>query len=79
MSGVPSFVTRIRVPMNSSPVIANGVAWFGAEDHRLRAVDAATGKLLTVSVPFTVTRSSPIVADGRVFFGTETGYVICMQ
>ena len=63
----------IGVPLNSSPALANGVVYLGADDSRLRALDAASGRVLFESDAITHTQSSPIVVDGQVIVGTSHG------
>jgi len=73
---IPAWAAPIGVPLNSSPALANGVLYFGADDSQLRAVDSASGRLLFASGAITSTRSSPIVVDGQVIVGTSHGELI---
>ena len=66
----------IGVPLKSSPALANGVVYLGADDSRLRALDAASGRVLFELDVITDTRSSPIVVDGQVIVGTSHGELI---
>jgi outer membrane protein assembly factor BamB len=72
----PAWAAPIGVPLNSSPAVANGVLYFGADDSQLRALDSASGRLLFASGAITSTRSSPIVVDGQVIVGTSHGELI---
>ena len=73
---VPVWTAPIGVPLNSAPALANGVLYFGADDSRLRALDAASGRTLFTSDEITDTQSSPIVVDGGVIVGTSHGELI---
>lgn len=55
----------------SSPAVAGGTVFVGADDANLYAVDAATGAVRwTAPTGAALTVSSPAVADGRVFIGS---------
>ena len=56
----------------SSPAVANGVVYFGADDNRVYAVNAATGSpLWSFSTGDTnQVVSSPAVANGVVYVGS---------
>jgi outer membrane protein assembly factor BamB len=66
--------TSISDSPNSTPTIANGVVFVGANDGSVRAFDAATGSRLwnSGSVGFAV-YAAPIVAHGRVITGAWSG------
>lgn len=51
----------------SSPVIVNGVVYFGSSDTNVYALDAATGALKWKFKTGDVVHSSPALADGIVF------------
>jgi outer membrane protein assembly factor BamB len=74
----PSLVweTRLPAPIKSSPALANGVLYLGADVLRLHALDAASGRELFTSAEITATTSSPIIADGSVFVGTDHGELV---
>jgi outer membrane protein assembly factor BamB len=73
---VPSWIVSVGSPVNTSLALANGVLYFGADDSKLHALDAATGRELFTSAAITDTRSSPIVADGMVIIGTMSGDLV---
>jgi outer membrane protein assembly factor BamB len=57
--------------IDSSPAIADGVVFVGSDDHRLHAVDAATGAARWIYVTGDDITSSPAVsADGVVYVGS---------
>ncbi len=57
----------------SSPSIAGNIVYFGSRDHRLYAVDAATGAKCWEYVTGSWVESSPAVVDGVVYFGSNDG------
>jgi outer membrane protein assembly factor BamB len=73
---VVSWTAPVGSPVNTSLGLANGVLYFGADDSKLHALDAATGRELFTSAAITDTRSSPIVADGMVIVGTMSGDLV---
>jgi outer membrane protein assembly factor BamB len=70
------WTTPIGSALNSSPSIANGVVYLGADDSKLHALDALSGRELFTSGVLTDTRSSPVVVDGHVLVGTSHGELI---
>ncbi len=46
---VPSWIATVGSPVNTSLTLANGVLYFGADDSKLHALDAATGRELFTS------------------------------
>ena len=58
----------------SSPVVANGVVYFGSGDGNLYALDSATGDLRWKFKTGDVVHASPALADGVVFFGSWDSY-----
>jgi outer membrane protein assembly factor BamB len=57
-------------PIDSSPVVVNGVVYFGSEDGDVYAVKASTGALKWSSSTGSAVKTSPAVAGGTVFTGT---------
>ena len=59
--------------VDSSPIVSNGIVYFGCNDGKLYALDATTGnkkwEFLTTS--FNYIESSPTVANGLVYVGSE--------
>jgi outer membrane protein assembly factor BamB len=72
---VPLWTVPIGVQLESSPAIAGGVVYFGASDHGLYAVNAATGAPLWHDVLGDVVHSSPAVVGGVVYVGCNDGTV----
>ena len=54
----------------SSPLVRDGVVYFGSSDGHVRALDAATGKLLWAYNAGDPVHSSPAWANGKVLVGT---------
>lgn len=66
--------TSISDSPNSTPTIANGAVFVGANDGSLRAFDAATGAPLWNSSSFgSAVYAAPIVANGRVIAAAWNG------
>ncbi|MGZ7038464.1 MAG: outer membrane protein assembly factor BamB family protein, partial [Thermoanaerobaculia bacterium] len=66
-----------RRTLQSSPAIANGIAYVGARDGQFYAVDAKTGTLRWKSdygLPWVIT--SPALQDGRVYIGSSDGHFV---
>jgi len=65
----------------SSPVIADGVAYYGDDWGNLNGVDVRTGKLVFQYTTPTQRpiRATPAVADGKVFFGDWEGEVYAVS
>ena len=55
---------------NSSPAVADGVAYVGPEDHKLYALADKTGALLSSYTTGNFVESSPAVANGMVCVGS---------
>ena len=54
----------------SSPAVANGVVYIGADDRNLYALNASTGALLWKYMTGNAVYSSPAVANGVVYVGS---------
>src|SRR5439155_18722727 len=54
----------------SSPIVANGVVYFGSGDSNLYALNSATGDLSWKFKTGDVVHASPALADGVLFFGS---------
>jgi outer membrane protein assembly factor BamB len=57
----------------SSPVVMNGIAYFGSGDGNVYAVDAGTGVLQWKYGTGDVVHASPAVANGTVYVGSYDG------
>ena len=62
-----------RDVIDSSPTIANGIVYIGSQDHKLYALDAATGSTLWTYTAGNVIDSSPTIANGVVYVGSWNG------
>lgn len=65
--------------IDSSPEVANGIVYFGSEDHNLYAVNAATGTILWTFTSGNAIVSSPAVSKGTVYFGSEDGNLYALN
>ncbi len=63
----------------STPAIADGRVWVGAEDQNLHCVDARSGKGLWTFKTGGGVWSSPCVVDGKVVFGSRDGHLYCID
>lgn len=63
----------------TSPVLANGILYFGSSDHRLYAIDAATGSQLWNFETGSWIYSSPAVVKGTVYFGSNDGKLYALD
>jgi len=71
----PTVFADLGTPIESSPVVVNGVMYVGADNGRLYAIDATTGAVRwTLSTGGKVV-SSPAVSGGLVVFGSDDGKV----
>jgi outer membrane protein assembly factor BamB len=66
--GGPDFSTTL-----SAVVVADGIVYAADFAGYLRALDAATGKVLWKHDAFAAVWGSPLVADGKVYLGDEDG------
>ncbi len=71
------YSTRGRV--DSSPVVAGGIAFVGSQDGRLYALDAASGDKRWEFEAGGAVSASPAIADGVVVIGTEDGVIYCLE
>ena len=71
----------VGVAIYSSPVVdENGTVYFGTNDARLIALDAASGKpVWTNSDARLCVESQPFVRGDRVYFGAWDGYLYCLN
>jgi outer membrane protein assembly factor BamB len=63
----------------SSPAIAGGVAYFGSTDHKLYAVDIATGAMKWKFASKGRVNSSPAVGNGVVYFVSYDGNLYAVE
>ena len=62
---------RLESGIHSSPVVMDGIVYFGSQDRYLYAVDADTGTKLWDFPTNGFVESSPAVVDGVVYFGSN--------
>ena len=65
--------------MNSSPAIAYGCVYVGAEDNNVYCLNATTGGKVWQSATGYWVTSSPAVADGNVYVGSEDHCIYCFD
>jgi len=65
--------------VQSSPVVVDGLVYVGSNDHRLYALDAATGTPRWIHRTGAAVRSSPAVVDGTVYVGSWDGKVSALD
>jgi len=63
----------------SSPSIADGIVYFGSQDHNIYAINALSGTQIWNFTTLSTIESSPAVANGKVVTGGEDGYVYCLD
>ncbi len=63
----------------SSPVVSNGVVYFGSSDSNVYAIDAATGALKWKFKTGDVVHSSPAIADGTLFIGSWDTFLYALD
>ena len=65
--------------IHSSPTVVDGVLYFGSQDFRVYALDAATGDKLWEFKTGSWVESSPAVVDGVVYVGSNDGNVYALD
>jgi len=63
----------------SSPVVADGIVYFGSSDTNVYALDAATGALKWKFKTGDVVHSSPALTDGTLFIGSWDTYLYALD
>jgi outer membrane protein assembly factor BamB len=63
----------------SSPVVAQGMVFFGSGDGHLYALDAVTGGLLWKFATGDVVHSSPAYDEGSLYFGSWDSYLYAVD
>jgi len=62
-----------------SPVVAEGKLFVGCDDHKLYALDAASGALLWAHETKDIVEAPALVADGRVHVGVTDGSFLALD
>jgi outer membrane protein assembly factor BamB len=70
---------RTAGQVTSSPAVANGVVYVGSDDHKLYALDAATGAFKWSFLTKNHVVSAPAVANGLVYVGSYDGKVYALN
>ncbi|MEJ0031944.1 MAG: PQQ-binding-like beta-propeller repeat protein [Bacteroidota bacterium] len=70
---------KIKAPIIGSPVAADGVAFFGALDSMMYAVDIQTGSLKWKLRTNGEIRSTPIVHNNQLFLAGGNGVLACID
>lgn len=63
----------------SSPVVANGMVYFGSVDKRLYVVDKISGQVKWRFVAHSIIWSSPTIAAGTIYFGSDDGHLYALN
>lgn len=66
--------------INSAPAVADGLVFFGSNDHNFYALDAASGQeRWKFGTGNTILMSSPAVLNGTVYFGSMDGFLYALD
>ena len=65
--------------IRSTAAVANGMVYFGSNDHKLYALDAATGQKRWEFEVGSWVESSPAIVNGVVYFGSNDGFVYALD
>ena len=64
---------------SAAPTVADSVVYAGADDHRVYALDAATGGELWNFATNDAVKSAPTVADGVVYVGSNDNHLYALD
>src|SRR5688572_30283540 len=70
---------RVRAPVRSSPVVADGIVYVGASDGQLRAIDAATGEVRWAAEAGAPIDAAPAVAGDLVLAASRGGEFLAFE
>lgn len=63
-----------------SPVVSNGMVYFGSLDGYVRCLDALDGSLIwSFSTGYEGDINSPAISDGKAYFGSDNGQMYCVD
>ena len=65
--------------VNAAPAVAGGVVYVGSDDHRVYALDAATGSELWSFASGDAVNATPTVADGVMYVGSDDAYIYALD
>ena len=65
--------------LTSSPLVANGLIYFGSDDHNVYAVDATTGKKRWSYATGGTILSSPVLVEGVLYMSSHDGNVYALN
>lgn len=77
--GTLKWVFSTGGPIHSSPAVVDGTVYVGSEDHKLYAVDAATGDKRWEYETGSWVESSPAIVNGVVYFGSNDGRLYALS
>jgi len=73
-------LSRMRFDWITTPVAAGGMVYFGSSaDHKVHALDAATGRERWSFFTEGPVRLAPAVWENRVLFGSDDGTFYCLE
>ncbi len=71
---------RVRYDDVYHVAVVDGTVYFGSSaENKVRAIDAATGKVRWSVFTGAAVRLAPSVRNGRVYFGSDDGFVYCVS
>lgn len=73
------WVFTAEEPILSSPVVRNGLVYFGCNDWNVYCLNASTGEQVWKFTTEAAVRSSPAVVDGRLYIGSNDDRVYCLN
>jgi outer membrane protein assembly factor BamB len=65
--------------IHDTPAVANGVVYFGSQDHKVWAADAKSGRVLWQFQTLGIVESSPAVVNGQVIVGSDDAKVYAFR
>ncbi len=77
--GELKWISSIGAPTHSSPAVAYGIVYVGSQDHKLYALDAATGIKRWEYKTGSWVESSPAIANGVVYVGSNDGRLYALD
>jgi len=66
-------------PITSSPVVANGLVYFGSDDQKLHAVELATGRARWTFETEDMIEAPPMVHAGTVYVGSNDFFLYALD